>query len=269
MCGGAPKGSFTQANNGKFVGALGTCGRIKTTDPNPKWVVETMPRARVMGDMVLLPNTDVLIINGAGAGSAGWENGREPVLNPVVYHPGNPAGNRFKLQNPTTIPRMYHSTAILLRDGRVLVGGSNPHVGYSFFEVLYPTELSLESFSPSYLNPENSALRPKIQAPASQSRLGYGQKFTIVFTVAGPLAREAVAVTMVAPPFTTHAFSMNQRLLVIGGKKLAAVTGKSTFSVEAVAPASANLAPPGYYLLFVVHRRIPSEGIWIKIDRKF
>ncbi|KAB1203722.1 Galactose oxidase [Morella rubra] len=151
VCGGAPKGSFTQANKGKFVGALNTCARIKITDQNPRWTMETMPTARVMGDMILLPNGNVLIINGAAAGTAGWELGRNPVLSPVVYRPDNAVGSRFESQNPTTIPRMYHSTAILLRDGRVLVGGSNPHVGYEFkSNVLFPTELRLEAFYPSY-----------------------------------------------------------------------------------------------------------------------
>ncbi|MBA0585722.1 hypothetical protein Gorai_016489, partial [Gossypium raimondii] len=56
VCGGAPKGSYSQATQGEFIGALKTCARIIITDPNPKWVIETMPLARVMGDMILLPN---------------------------------------------------------------------------------------------------------------------------------------------------------------------------------------------------------------------
>lgn len=56
--------------------------------------------------------------------------------------------------NPTTIPRMYHSAATLLPDGRILVGGSNPHLQYDFSNVKYPTELSLEAFSPPYLAPD-------------------------------------------------------------------------------------------------------------------
>ncbi|MFS7972307.1 putative galactose oxidase, central domain superfamily [Helianthus anomalus] len=83
VCGGAPKGSFTNANNGSFDGARDTCGRIKVSDPNPQWVMETMPLARVMGDMLLLLNGHVLIINGASAGVAGWELGRNPVLSLV------------------------------------------------------------------------------------------------------------------------------------------------------------------------------------------
>lgn len=264
VCGGAPKGAFTQAENGNFVGALKSCARIKITDPNPNWVMEDMPVARVMGDMTLLPNGNVLIINGGSAGTAGWEYGREPVFNPVLYRPGDAVGSRFELQSPSTIPRMYHSTAILLRDGRVLVGGSNPHMYYEFTGVLFPTELSLEAFSPQYLDAQFSNLRPRIVLPASQSMVSYGQKLAVRFTVTGVLAQSSVAVTMVAPSFTTHSFSMNQRLLVLTVESLASL-GKSTYVVRVTTPTSGILAPAGYYLLFVVHQEIPSEGIWVQI----
>ncbi|KAL5778145.1 hypothetical protein ACOSP7_011071 [Xanthoceras sorbifolium] len=265
VCGGAPKGAFTQAGKGNFVGALNTCGRIKITDPNPQWVMETMPQARVLGDMILLPNGNVLLINGAAAGVAGWGWGRKPVLNPVLYRSDNKFGSRFELQNPTTIPRMYHSTAVLLRDGRVLVGGSNPHIYYNFTGVLFPTELSLEAFSPAYLDPENSSLRPKIVLPASQAKLKYNQKLEVRFTVAGTVRKDKLSVTMVLPSFTTHSFSMNQRLLVLGSEKVTDL-GKSTYAVQVTTPGSGNLAPLGYYLLFVVHQDIPSDGIWVHIQ---
>ncbi|XP_059638113.1 aldehyde oxidase GLOX-like [Cornus florida] len=265
VCGGAPKGSYSSAINGKFVGALNTCGRIKITDPNPQWVVEKMPLARVMGDMLLLPNGNVLIINGAASGTAGWENGRDPVLKPIIYLPVSPIGSRFEVQNPTTVPRMYHSTAILLRDGRVLIGGSNPHELYKFTGVLFPTELRLEAFSPSYLDSGSAILRPKIVSPVPQVKLGYGKKLTVQFTVTGVLNGNLVSITMVAPSFNTHSFSMNQRLLVLGGGNVVKV-GKSTYEVTVMTPGSGNLAPSGYYLLFVVHQEIPSEGIWIHIQ---
>ncbi|KAK3001438.1 hypothetical protein RJ639_022264 [Escallonia herrerae] len=264
ICGGAPKGSFRSAGSNNFVGALNTCGRIKITDPAPQWAMETMPLARVMGDMVLLPNGNVLIINGAAAGTAGWENGRDPVLKPVIYGPDNPAGSRFEVQNPTTIPRVYHSTAILLRDGRVLVGGSNPHMYYNFTGVLFPTELSLEAFSPAYLESGFANLHPKIISPVSQTKIGYGKQVTIRFTVSGALNAKLVSATMVAPSFTTHSYGMNQRLLVLGGN--VRTVGKSTYEVVVTAPGSGNLAPSGFYLLFVVHQAIPSEGIWVQIQ---
>ncbi|CAN4093946.1 unnamed protein product [Withania somnifera] len=179
VCGGAPKGLYPRAAKGDFVGALNTCGRITITDPNPQWTMETMPLARTMGDMVILPNGNVLIVNGAASGTAGWQIARNPVFNLVIYRPDYPLDSRFEVQNPNTTPRLYHSTTVLLRDGRVLVGGSNPNEFYNFTGVVFPTNLSLKTFSPSYLDSE-----------------------------------------------------------------------------------FANL-PPSYYLLFVVHRDIPSEAIWV------
>ncbi|KAI3759217.1 hypothetical protein L6452_06855 [Arctium lappa] len=263
VCGGAPRSAFANAIKGRFDGALDTCGRIRISDPDPKWVMETMPMARVMSDMLLLPNGDVLIINGGSAGVAGWECGRNPVLNPVIYRPGKPVGSRFVMQVPATIPRMYHSTAILLRDGRVLVGGSNPHDKYEFINVFYPTELSLEEFSPSYLDSTLSGLRPVIISPVNGVTTRYRNKMIITFAVSNNLDTKSVLVTMVAPPFNTHSFSMNQRLLVLDS---GIVSGSSNHQVTVTMPPSGNIAPTGNYILFVVHKDIPSEGIWIHIQ---
>ncbi|XP_058725351.1 aldehyde oxidase GLOX1-like [Vicia villosa] len=262
ICGGAPKGSYQSAERKQFLGALNTCARIKITDPEPEWVVETMPEGRVMGDMVILPNGDVLIINGAGSGTAGWELGREPVLNPVLYKTNNPTGARFESQTPSNIPRMYHSTAVLVRDGRVIIGGSNPHVGYSFGNVLFPTELSLEAFSPSYLEPGFANVRPRIVSPIPGAQK-YGQKLNLRFQVKATLDENLVYVTLLAPSFNTHSFSMNQRLLVLDSNKVVKVG--AAFEIEVTVPGSPVLAPPGFYMLFVVHKEIPSEGVWVHI----
>jgi len=230
--------------------------------------METMPggKGRLMNDMILLPNGNVLIINGASSGSAGWEFGRDPVLAPFIYNPDKKPGSRFEILNPTNIPRMYHSTAVLVRDGRVLVAGSNPHVGYNFSHVTFPTELSVEAFSPPYLEPAFRNVRPRIVGPESGSRVAYGQKLKVRVDLAGgPLVQSLVRVTVLAPPFNTHSFSMNQRMLVLEPSHVINVDGATTFELEVTTPGSPVLAPPGFYLLFVVHQEIPSEGIWIQI----
>ncbi|XP_043703160.1 aldehyde oxidase GLOX-like [Telopea speciosissima] len=265
ICGGAPWESASQAASGNFTDALNTCARIRITDPNPTWTMETMPLARVMGDMTLLPNGQVLIINGAARGLAGWEYGRDPVFYPVLYQPDNQNGSRFQVLNPTTIPRMYHSTAILLCDGRVLVGGSNPHQYYNFTGVLYPTELSLEAFSPAYLGSEFLGLRPTIITPLSYTRVTYGQQFLLQFSVTNQVNESMIEVTMVAPSFTTHSFSMSQRLLVLDSNNVIALRNL-LYTVAVTIPNSNFLAPSGYYLLFLVHQDIPSEGIWIQLQ---
>jgi len=76
-----------------------------------------------------------------------------------------------------------------------------------------------------------------------------------------------VSVTMVASSFTTHSFAMNQRLLFLDVTKNVAVRGRAgTFNASVTMPATAVLAPSGYYMVFVVNGHIPSEGIWVQIQ---
>jgi hypothetical protein len=147
VCGGANGGYNTGANNP----AQKTCGRMTVTDPAAAWVVETMPVARTMGDMTILPTGDVLIINGAQVGSQGWGAASVPAFQPCLYATNN-ALNRFTLLAATTIARLYHSTANLLSDGRILLAGSNTHQFYTYNNTAFPTELRVEAFSPPYLN---------------------------------------------------------------------------------------------------------------------
>ncbi|KAK8493761.1 hypothetical protein V6N13_026363 [Hibiscus sabdariffa] len=265
ICGGTAPDSNEKANVGVFVPASNSCGRLIITAPSPRWEMEEMPINRVMGDMIMLPTGDVLIINGAAKGTAGWGVARDPVLSPVLYrtHARNRDENtRFDVLNPSSIPRLYHSTAHLLSDGRVLVGGSNPNVNYNF-SALYPTELSLEAFYPPYLT--TTKPRPSIAAVNPGLKLGYKQKFSLEFTLKGGVNQSDFFVTMVAPSFTTHSIAMNQRLLVLAFDNRMKKTASGNYLLEGYAPETAALAPPGYYQLFLVHEGIPSKGKWIQI----
>ncbi|KAK9145762.1 hypothetical protein Sjap_005665 [Stephania japonica] len=264
ICGGTPSDSNTKANNGIFVLASNTCGRLVITEENSKWEMEEMPFNRTMGDMVLLPNGDVMIINGASRGTAGWNVARDPVLQPVLYQPNvskNTSIPRFKVLKPSAIPRLYHSVAYLLSDARILVGGSNPYIHYTF-DGLYPTELSLEAFSPPYLS--KKSLRPQINFVSPGTRISYKQKFSVGFQL--KVEAEGVKVTMVAPPFTTHSVSMSQRLLVLDVGELRRLASGSDYAMDVNAPATEFVAPQGYYRLFVVNGGVPSRAVWVHIS---
>ncbi|XP_015896338.3 aldehyde oxidase GLOX [Ziziphus jujuba] len=264
VCGGTLPDSNAKAAMGVFIPASKSCGRLRFTAENPTWEMEEMPRKRVMGDMILLPTGDVLIINGAAKGTAGWNMASEPVLHPVVYRPwrNNAKADRFDILSPADIPRLYHSTAHLLSDGRVLVGGSNPNWNYNFSTV-HPTELSVEAFYPPYLSPTKS--RPLISWIKPGVELGYKQKINVGFKSKKRPGK--VYLTMVSPSFTTHSFAMNQRLLVLDAGPVVESENSagSNFVVEGFAPATPELAPAGYYLLFVVGDDVPSRGTWVRI----
>jgi hypothetical protein len=68
-------------------------------------------------------------------------------------------------------------------------------------------------------------------------------------------------VVLIRQGAVTHAFNQSQRYIFC---KLVSAAGNS---VQATAPSNHNVAPPGYYLLFVVDAdRVPSTGVWINLS---
>ncbi|KAF3441899.1 hypothetical protein FNV43_RR15814 [Rhamnella rubrinervis] len=237
---------------------------VMITKPNAQWKIETMPSPRVMGDMLILPTGKLLILNGAKKGTAAWAYADEPNLVPVIYNPDGPKNQRFKELKASQIARMYHSSAAVLPDGQILVAGSNTNPGYDY-KAKFPTELRVEKFSPPYLDADLDAHRPVIMENASTKKFTYGQLINIQFKLNEAFVQKAdVKVTMLAPPFTTHGYSMNQRMLMLGKVEIRPLN-PGTRQIVALAPPSAVIAPPGYYLLSLVYRGVPSKSMWVQI----
>ena len=201
----------------------------------PAWqVLPNMNVARDKLNSVLLPDGQVVIVGGAGTGL--------PDGGPVeTFDPENPAVG-FRVGPTMKFVRDYHSAALLLADGSVLVGG-DPMVGGA------PTPHE------RYLPPYFFAARPVITgAPAN---ISYGANFTINT----PDAMDISDVVLMRPGAVTHAFNAAQRYV---GCNIVTETGGS---VEATAPPNGNVAAPGYYLLFIVNAdRVPSLGVWIRLS---
>lgn len=267
VCGGTPKNAFKLGETNTFNPALKDCGRINPLKPDAKWAIDQMPVARTMGDLLILPSGDLLMLNGAARGCSGWGFARQPVLTPLLYSPRQPRGKRFRPLAATAIARMYHATSAVLPDATVLVAGSNTNSAYNFSGVDFPTEVRVERFTPPYLAAGRANNRPVIDAATvPNSGMAYGSQFTLQFTMPPELsvAEGDMKVTMYAPPFTTHGFSMNQRLLVLSVTAFAP-NGPHRYTITVAAPGKPELAPPGYYLLYVMAQGVPSKAVWVKV----
>ncbi|XP_065850810.1 aldehyde oxidase GLOX1 [Euphorbia lathyris] len=264
VCGGsAHKDSYSKADHQIFYTALQDCARIRITDAKPVWKRELMPSPRIMGDAMILPTGDILLLNGAKRGASGWGFAREPNFTPVLYNPRAKRGSRFTELAPTNIARVYHSVSVVLPDGKILVGGSNTNNGY-IYDAMYPTELRIEKFSPPYLNQAIANRRPVITQV--NEKFAYGASLQITIELKDPkTSQRDLKVTMYAPAFTTHGVNMNQRLIDLGLSEVKANPATGIHTISFKAPPSTTIAPAGYYLLYVVYQGVPSIAKWVQI----
>lgn len=160
--------------------------------------------------------------------------------------------------NPTAVAqkfRSYHSTSLLLPDGRVMTGGGgrcdgcNPQDDNTDVEVYWP---------PYLFNPDGSLVtqRPEITRYPTQVR--YGQRFSVRVQNAGDIRK----VTWLRLGSVTHSVNFDQRINYLDFSN----TFRSTGFLYIKAPENPNLAPPGFYMLFLVDGKgVPSIGRIIQI----
>ncbi len=267
------------------IPASNDCQRI-TPEPTDGSAVhyvqdDNMIQGRTMGQFIALPDGTYLVVNGGANGTAGYADqtgttphnqmpftmslATGPTLQPAIYNPNGPSGSRWSNTGlgSSKIPRLYHSSAILLPDASVLIAGSNPNVDYNP-NAYYPTTFDAEIFYPQYFN----KTKPTISGVPQQ--LGYGgDPFDISFGTssytgnANNVAGNSTVV-LIRPGFTTHAMNMGQRLLQLNNTYTVYNNGTIVLHVAQLPP-NPNLITPGPVLFFVNVNGIPSNGTLITV----
>jgi len=197
---------------------------------------------RAYHNLTLLPDGQVLVTGGGDTTDA---VGLDGAIGPAELW--SPVTKSWTTLAAMQTPRLYHSIALLLPDGRVLVGGGGRFNG----PAAATDQTSIEIFSPPYLF---KGARPVITtAPATTS---YGA----TMMVPTPDAARIESVALVKPGSVTHSFNADQRYVPLS------FTASGT-ALTVHAPANANLAPPGYYMLFIVDTNgIPSVAKFVRIQ---
>jgi hypothetical protein len=208
--------------------SVSTAYLLDMTQTSPTWQqVASMAFPRTYLTATLLPDGNVLV-TGVGT-TTGAVDVADAVFPAELW---SPTTQTWSTLGAMSAPRLYHSEALLLPDGRVMVCG-----GGRFNGINEPTDqLSAEFFAPPYLF---KGPRPTIASAPSQ--LSYGQNFSVQTSDAGRIAK----VSLIRFGSVTHAINMSQSFLPLS-------FSVGTGSLTVTAPANATLAPPGNYMLFLV-----------------
>ena len=225
---------------------------IDTNGATPQ-VTATAPMAfgRRQHNLTLLADGSVLATGGNSTGASLID------MNGGVYNAErwDPATGQWTTLAAQAVTRQYHSTALLLPDGRVLSSGGGicgtcDQVGY--------LAKNAEIFTPPYLFKQDGSgeLAPRPEITGAPGTVAHGASFEI--TTPDPASIRKVGLLRLASQ--THSVEMEQRYV-----PLSFTAGAGTLS--ATVPANANTAVPGVYMLFVVDAAgVPSVARMVTVD---
>ncbi|WP_236666636.1 LamG-like jellyroll fold domain-containing protein [Nocardioides baculatus] len=234
-------GGGTWSNGGGGAGARAglTVDISGGTDTPVVAATQPMKYARHWPTSTVMPDGNVIVTGGSrdNNGNGGY------VTNAEIWNPDTGVWKEVKI--PYEHARLYHSIALLLPDGRIMIGGGGTPGPRNYTDVEY--------YSPAYLFDGNSAAtRPQVtNAP---KKVGYNGTFTM--TSDSPISR----VTLVRNGSVTHGFNNDQNF-----QDLAFTQSGGTVTITS--PTNGNYAPPGAYMVFLWSSTgTPSMAKIVQID---
>lgn len=229
------------ANGGGPAGARAgfTVDITGGTDTPVVEATEPMRHQRHWATSTVLPDGNVIVTGGSrdNNGNGGY------VTTAEIWNPDT--GEWTVVDVPYEHARLYHSTALLLPDGRLMVGGGGTPGPRNYTDV--------EFYSPAYLFDGNQpAARPEVTGVPK--KVGYDGTFDVQ-------ADAGVSrVTLVRNGSVTHGFNNDQNF-----QDLAFAQEGGNLTIET--PVDGTYAPPGAYMLFVFDEDgTPSVADIVQID---
>ncbi len=214
-------------------------------------LVDTMSYRRVEHNCTILPDGTVLVTGGSTGPP-------EELSNAVkATERWNPSDSTWTFLAPSPKDRMYHSTAALLPDGRVLSAGGQY---YDPIDSVTVYNDHADYFYPPYLYKNNQLINDTTDRPVvgtAPSIVACGTKFV---AEVDPNAASISSACFIRPTATTHSNNMDQRYIPLSA---VALTGDS---LQITAPSTAEETPPGYYMLFFVNSDgVPSIASFVRV----
>lgn len=229
-------------------------------DPNTyrlaggKWDTEK-PRAfgRTQDDTLLLPTGNLLTVNGAfdirDYGNGPYNPNADLKYRQTELRDEN---GDWRLGPVQRLPRGYHSNAVVLPDGRVMITGDELQQLANDPDINDNNNGSIEIYEPPYLH---QGSRPSLGLIFNPS-VGYNDKITVSTSTPGEVTRAV----LLAPTTATHSINTSQRHLELR------IKSRGGNFLELQAPPSAAAAPPGYYMLFLLNEEgAPSTAGWVQL----
>ncbi len=237
----------TGSNQGSWDGPSASAFVIDLNGPSPQiTATDPMNFARRFHHLVPLPTGEVLVVGG-NTGDSFTDNGS--VMESEIW---NPITGQWRVTAPLDIPRNYHSTALLLTDGRVLAAGG----GYQSNKQIPANHRDGQVYSPPYLFAADGseALRPDITSAPGIVRAG--ETFSLSATPG------LADFTMIKMSATTHAVNTDVRFSRV------AFTEDSPGSYTLTPHANENVLIPGYWMLFALNGEgVPSVAHVARVER--
>ncbi|KAE9447743.1 hypothetical protein C3L33_20355, partial [Rhododendron williamsianum] len=218
-----------------------------------------MPFVQIMGDMVMLPIGDVLIINGAQANTQGYRLTTNPCLNPVLYQPNQPEGSRFMMQSPG-IPdgaenREAFSLEYLVADTmnlRLVVEAPETVHYVKDFEVFVTVPLLVVGIVEMIVDNTRLGVRRHPMGwwhhrgipDGAENREAFSLEYLVADTMNLRLVVEAPETVHYVKDFEVF---VTVPLLVVGIVESAMPDDSGQYKIGCTAPPNGMVAPPGYY----------------------